>query len=347
MKVLITGCCGFLGTNVAIDFLKRGFSVYGFDNLSRYGSELNKSYLSPYENFEFYHGDIRKSEDIESVIIAIKPEIILHLAGQVAMTTSLLRPRYDFEVNTIGTINVLEAIRKYSKGTSIIYSSTNKVYGDMEYLNYKESETRYICSEYPDGFSEQLSLAFESPYGCSKGAAEQYILDYSKMFGISGIVLRHSSMYGGRQFATADQGWIGWFCRKAINQKLKLENSFEISGSGKQVRDLLHADDMCDLYYTLAKNASSLKGQVFNVGGGMKNSLSLLELFKNLNYKLDTELVFTQTAARKSDQKIFVADTNKLNRLTGWSPKVTYHEGLNKMLDWTYQMIETEKNDRN
>lgn len=251
------------------------------------------------------------------------------------MTVSLENPRLDFEVNVLGTFNLLEAVRKYCKDAIVIYSSTNKVYGDLAYLNYLEKDTRYIVLEYPNGFDERLNLDFHSPYGCSKGAADQYMLDYARMFGIPTVVFRHSSIYGGRQFATFDQGWVGWFCLQAL--RIKKEpgiEPFTISGNGKQVRDVLHAEDLVRCYFLAAENIEKTRGQAFNIGGGAENSLSLLELFALLEDMLSIKMRYIQTPWRKSDQKVFVADNSKARDCFGWQPVVTAREGIEKMLAW-------------
>lgn len=220
MKYLINGGCGFLGSNMAEYYLNIGDEVIVFDNLYRFGSEKNLEWLQSLDkNFRFIKGDVRNIYEIEKVIQEIKPDIIFHFAGQVAMTTSIENPYLDFEVNVKGTFNVLESIRKYSPDSIICFSSTNKVYGDLEYVKYEERKTRYEALDHPSGFNEKILLDFHSPYGCSKGAADQYMLDYARVFGLKTIVFRHSSIFGGRQFATFDQGWVGWFCQKAYEIK--------------------------------------------------------------------------------------------------------------------------------
>ena len=335
MKYLITGGCGFMGSNLAAEVLKRREELIIFDNLYRHGSYQNLEWLRSQGKFQFIHADIRNANDVEKTIKDVNPDVIFHLAGQVAMTTSIDNPRFDFEINAIGTFNLLEAIRKYSPESIIIYSSTNKVYGDLEQFHYKETDTRYICKEHPEGFDENLPLDFHSPYGCSKGVADQYMLDYYRIFGIRTVVFRHSSMYGERQFATYDQGWIGWFCEKAIETKKGiLKQPFTISGNGKQVRDILHADDVVSLYFKTVENIDKAKGQAFNIGGGMENSLSLLELFQILERELDVRLNYVKLPARKSDQKVFVADIKKVKNLIGWEPEVDKTKGIRMMLDW-------------
>jgi len=333
MRYLITGGCGFVGSNLAAEVLKLNEELFVFDNLYRTGSEKNLLWLKDKGEFKFYHLDIRNYNDVENVIKEIKPDIIFHLAGQVAMTTSINDPRMDFEVNVVGTHNVLEAVRKYSPKTSILYSSTNKVYGDLEYLNYEEMDTRYVCKEYPDGFDEKLPLDFHSPYGCSKGAADQYLLDYHRMYGINTVVFRHSSMYGGNQHPTYDQGWIGWFVQKAIEIKKGIsKESFTISGNGKQVRDVLHADDVTSLYFLASENIEKTKGQAFNIGGGIENSLSLLELFKLLEDELLIEMNYKKLPWRESDQKVFICDSAKALNFLGWKPNICRNEGVLRML---------------
>ena len=340
MKLLITGGCGFLGSNLAHEAIRRGDETVLFDNLSREGSEDNLNWLQNEGKVTFKRGDIRNEGEIGSLIREYRPEVIFHLAGQVAMTTSIADPLMDFQINALGTLNLLEAIRKHSPESAIIYSSTNKVYGDLEQFSYREAETRYECMEKPSGFDESTPLEFHSPYGCSKGAADQYMLDYARIFGLKAVVFRHSSMYGGRQFATYDQGWIGWFCQQALLSKEgKLKEPFTISGNGKQVRDLLHAEDMKRLYFLAVEKIDRVKGQVFNIGGGMKNSLSLLELFGLLEQILDTNLEYKKLSPRESDQKVFVADIAKAGECLGWKPEVGRENGIRMMLEWCQSFI--------
>lgn len=335
MKLLITGGCGFLGSNLASDALARGDELVLFDSLYRNGSRENLSWLQTLGNFKFEHGDIRNQNDITRVIQAFQPDAIFHLAGQVAMTTSIANPRLDFEVNVLGTVNLLEAVRLYCPNATVIYSSTNKVYGDLEQYSYVETETRYQCAEKPNGFDEQTQLEFHSPYGCSKGAADQYMLDYARIFGLKTVVFRHSSMYGGRQFATYDQGWVGWFCQKAVEaSKGDLKEPFTISGNGKQVRDVLHADDMKRLYLAAINNIGVSRGHVFNIGGGAHNSLSLLELFGILEAMLKIELKYKQLPVRESDQRVFIADINFAKKQLNWMPEVSVKDGIQSMVNW-------------
>lgn len=335
MKYLITGGCGFLGSNIASEILKRGDELVVFDSLYRHGSYQNLGWLRSEGEFEFIHGDIRNTNDVERTIKKHNPDVIYHLAGQVAMTTSIADPRMDFEVNVVGSFNLLNAVRLYSPESTIIYSSTNKVYGDLEQFEYEETDTRYRCIDKPNGFDENVNLDFHSPYGTSKGSADQYMLDFARIYGLKTVVFRHSSMFGGRQFATFDQGWLGWFTAQAVEiKKGTLKEPFTISGNGKQVRDLLYADDVVALYLEAAEKIETIKGQAFNVGGGIENSSSLLELFTFLENELDIKMTYTQLPFRESDQRVFVADISKAKNLIEWEPKVSKEEGIRKMIEW-------------
>ena len=337
MKLLITGGCGFLGSNLAAEALHRGDEVIIFDNLSRLGATDNQAWLSSQGEFRFVHADIRNQNDITRIVKETKPEAIFHLAGQVAMTTSIADPRKDFEINVVGSHNLLEAVREYSPESAVLYSSTNKVYGDLEQFTYTETDARFICNQHPNGFDENITLDFHSPYGCSKGSADQYMLDYARIFGLKTIVFRHSSMYGGRQFATYDQGWVGWFCQKAHETSKGSKHKFTISGNGKQVRDVLHAEDIVSLYFTALSKIDSVSGNAFNIGGGIEASLSLLELFTLLESITGVPLSYDILPPRESDQRVFVADATKALMMLGWRPKVGSKEGVIRMMEWVSQ----------
>jgi len=340
MKYLITGGCGFLGSNISSEILKQGHELIVFDSLYRFGSYQNLEWLRQQGEFHFIHGDIRNTNDVERMIQQNKPDVIYHLAGQVAMTTSIADPRMDFEVNVGGSFNLLNAVRLYSPESIIVYSSTNKVYGDLEQFEYRETDARYECIDKPNGFDESVNLDFHSPYGTSKGSADQYMLDFARIYGLKTVVFRHSSMFGGRQFATVEQGWLGWFTAKALEIKNNtLKESFTISGNGKQVRDLLYASDCVALYLAAADNIDRTQGQAFNIGGGMRNSSSLLELFSFLESELDIEMAYEKISVRESDQKVFVADISKATSIIGWKPKVDKETGIRKMLEWVSQAV--------
>lgn len=334
MKFLVTGGCGFLGSNLASEVLRRGHKLTVLDNMYRQGSEKNLAWLKTQGDFTHQHCDIRAASDVEDVVQKFQPDVVFHCAGQVAMTTSIERPHFDFSVNVIGGMNILEAVRKYCKNAIVTYSSTNKVYGDLEHIRYDETTTRYKAPDFAEGFDERMGLDFCSPYGCSKGAVDQYMLDYARIFGLKTIVFRHSSIYGGRQYPTFDQGWVGWFILKAMSQKKKQESSFTISGSGKQVRDLLFVDDILDCYFKAIENVSTVSGQAYNIGGGVQNSLSVLELVQHLEGLFDTKLKYELLPKRQSDQKIFIANNMKISQKTSWAPKISKEAGLKKMIEW-------------
>lgn len=350
MNILITGGCGFLGSNIAAHYLRLGSRVTVVDALFRLGGSLNADWLrglasSHGAELRLEHLDLADAAGVERVFTERGPfDYICHLGGQVAMTTSLSDPRRDFDTNVRGTFNVLEAMRTRSPGALLVYSSTNKVYGDLGHLSYAEQDLRYTVPSLPFGMDESTPLDFASPYGCSKGAADQYVREWSRSFGLRTAVFRHSSIYGGRQFASFDQGWIGWFCGRALAQASersagKAPTPFTIAGTGKQVRDVLHADDLVRLYAAAYERRDSLRGAIFNIGGGMENSLSLLELFALLRRQLglDFDLVYERTPRRLSDQDFFVADIRRAAAELGWRPQVDAATGVGRMLEWLRQ----------
>lgn len=349
MKILITGGCGFLGSNIAASYLESGDEVVVIDALFRHGSEANLEWLKGLPAdlpLAFYQGDLADHDVVKEVFGKHAPfDYICHLGGQVAMTTSLSDPRRDMMTNVVGTFNVLEAVRQFCPEALVAYSSTNKVYGDLEWLSYEEGDGRYSLPDYPNGLDECTPLDFASPYGCSKGAADQYVRDWNRNFGLNTVVFRHSSIYGGRQFATIDQGWIGWFCQKAVEQSKAYKEGrspepFTISGTGKQVRDVLHAEDLVRLYRAAYENKEHESRQVFNIGGGIENSLSLLELFDLLQEltAMPEPMVFERLPRRQSDQDFFVADVRKAQSILQWYPRVSSQQGISKMIEWTNAM---------
>jgi len=335
MRYLITGGCGFLGSNLASRVLADGDELFVLDNLYRSGTGQNLAWLREQGAFTFFHSDIRSAHDVERAVQLSRPDVVFHLAGQVAMTTSIENPRLDFETNVTGGINLLESVRRHAPQALVTYSSTNKVYGDLETLDYQEQRTRYVATAFPQGFSEDLRLDFRSPYGCSKGAVDQYMLDYARIYGLRTVVFRHSSVFGTRQFSTVDQGWIGWFVRQAVDaRRAQGETPFTISGNGKQVRDVLFASDLVECYFAAVRHADRAAGQAFNIGGGPDNSLSLLELFAFLEQELDVTLAYTQLPWRQSDQRVYVSDIRKAAALLDWAPALTRDEGLRSMVAW-------------
>jgi len=340
VKLLVTGGCGFLGSNLSAAALERGAELMVFDNLSRTGSAQNLDWLRGQGEFTHVHGDIRNVNDVTRTIRDFKPDAVFHVAGQVAMTTSIANPRLDFEINAMGSLNVLEAVRDHAPEAAVLYSSSNKVYGDLEYLDYQETDTRYVDPAHPQGLDESTPLEFQSPYGCSKGAADQYMQDFARVYGLKTLVFRHSSMYGSRQFGTFDQGWIAWFCSQAVKASQGLlDKPFTIAGNGKQVRDVLEARDMSRLYFAGLEHIDRAKGHVLNVGGGMDNSLSLLELFAMLEEMTGAALHYDKLPARFSDQRIFVADLAKTTALLDWTPQVSAREGIGNAVSWARQIM--------
>jgi|CZKM01.1.fsa_nt_gi CDP-paratose 2-epimerase len=344
-KALVTGGCGFVGSNVAARLRQQGWQVTLLDNLSRLGAADNLRWLLSFGGIEFVHGDTRNFSDVDRVIERVQPHALFHLAGQVAMTTSMSDPRRDFETNVLGSFNVLESVRLRKLQTAIVYASSNKVYGELHGLVLQEERLRYTAPDLPQGINEATPLDFQTPYGCSKGAADQYMLDYARVFGLNTVVFRHSTIFGGRQFSTFDQGWVGWFCQQALASKQDPKREpFTISGNGKQVRDLLFVDDAVSCYLAAVQRIAAVRGQAFNIGGGMANSCSLLELFEHLERRLDVRLRYRRLPWRHSDQRFFVADISKARRLLRWQPQVGKEAGLEMMLEWVRRDgLSTEK----
>jgi len=341
MKWLITGGCGFVGSNLANALMQDGEEVLILDSLYRKGSSNNLNWLRSHfgeSSFRFFQADIKDTDSVTRIIDELRPDVIAHLAGQVAMSTSITQPRLDFEVNAGGTLNVLEAVRLHSPNTIVLYSSTNKVYGSLDQVRTVELETRYILPDYPLGLDEDIPQDGHSPYGCSKLAADQYTRDYSRIYGIPTVVFRHSSMYGARQFATYDQGWIGWFCQKSVEAAQQGHEPFSISGNGKQVRDVLHATDLISVYRLATANISTTSGRIYNIGGGVENSLSLLELFKLLEKINGYPVRYYELEWRPGDQRVFIANTTRANHDFGWSPKVDKETGIRRMLEWCIEI---------
>jgi CDP-paratose 2-epimerase len=338
-NALVTGGCGFIGSNVAARLNQEGWRVALFDNLSRHGSAENRAWLATQGQFDFTHGDVRNPSDVDRVISRVQPDAIVHVAGQVAMSTSLQDPRRDFETNVVGSMNVLESVRRAKLASTIVYSSSNKVYGELNGVELREEALRYSAPRWPEGLDESVPLDFQTPYGCSKGAADQYMLDYARVFGLNTVVFRHSTVFGGRQFATFDQGWVGWFCQQALATKKEPgREPFTISGDGKQVRDVLFVEDAVACYLAAIQHNQSVRGQVFNIGGGMNNSCSLLELFQLLEDLLSIKLKYERLPWRHSDQKFFVANIDKARRLLQWQPRVSREDGVKRMLAWAEQI---------
>jgi CDP-paratose 2-epimerase len=330
VKVVIVGGAGFIGSNAAVRFMREGHAVAVIDDLSRVGTDKNLAWLREQGLSDFSKTDIRDAKALDAALAPHRDaRAVLHLAAQVAVTTSVVDPRTDFEINALGTFNVLEATRKHCPGALVVFASTNKVYGGLEHLEVKEVNGRYQLTSRPHGISETEPLDFHSPYGCSKGAADQYVIDYSRIYGLRTVALRQSCIYGRRQFGVEDQGWVAWFTIAA-----KQGRPITIYGDGKQVRDALFVDDLVDLYATCIAKADTVSGKAYNVGGGPENQLSLLELLADLENKYQVTIPRTFSATRPGDQPVFVADIRKAERELGWRPKTSVPEGVAILAQW-------------
>jgi CDP-paratose 2-epimerase len=330
-KTLITGGAGFIGCNAAKRFIERGHHVVVLDNLSRKGTEDNLQWLrQTCGEFTFEKLDIRDRAAMEDVFARHRDvDNVLHLAGQVAVTTSVTNPREDFDINALGTFNVLEAIRLQNIKPKLLFSSTNKVYGGMEEIRTHEANGKYQYTDYTKGIGEDVNLDFHSPYGCSKGAAEQYVRDYSRIYGIPTIVFRQSCMYGLRQLGMEDQGWVAWFVICCV-----LDRDLTIFGDGKQVRDALFSEDLLDAYEAAFNNIDKTAGKIYNVGGGPDNQLSLRELIAYLEGFSGKKMKVGYSDWRPGDQPVFVCNIEKAHREFGWAPKTSLKQGIHLLYDW-------------
>ena len=326
MNILITGGLGFIGLNSAIKFSENN-KVHIIDNLSRKGNLQNYELIKNNKNIELHVKDIRNFFDMEKVFTSIRPDVIIHLAGQVAVTFSVNDPREDFEINALGTFNILECMRKYTPDSILLFSSTNKVYGNYE-TEITELEKKYAYQNV-DGITESTPLDFHSPYGCSKGSADQYVRDYHRIYGLKTVVLRQSCIYGENQFGIEDQGWVAWFTIASNFGK-----KFFIFGDGKQVRDILYVGDLVDLYEKIIDNIDLCAGEIYNVGGGPNNTLSLLELIDYLQSQNSSSLNYSYDEWRLGDEKIYVSDITKLKETIGWEPSTSVHSGLKILDSW-------------
>lgn len=330
-KWIITGGAGFIGCHAAARLHEAGHHVVIIDNLSRRGADMNLAWLREQGITDFVKADVRDYGAIREVVARhADADVVLHLASQVAVTTSVLDPRADFEVNALGTFNVLEAVRTAAAGgPAVLYSSTNKVYGDLEHIRVVKRGDRYAYEDHENGVSEREPLDFHSPYGCSKGAGDQYVRDYARIYNMKTVTFRQSCIYGSRQFGIEDQGWIAWFCVAATMGK-----PFTIYGDGRQIRDTLWIGDLIDAYLSAWERIDSVSGEVFNIGGGPANTLSLLELVAALEQSFGRSLNPGYADWRPGDQRVFVADIRKAEKLLQWSPKVSTQDGIERLITW-------------
>ncbi len=337
MKIIITGGAGFIGSNAAKSFSDKGCEILIIDDLSRSGSELNLKWLNEKGvNFKFHKIDITDPLKIENIFKKNRVDVILHLAAQVAVTTSIIEPRRDFEINALGTFNLLEAMRKYQPESIFLNASTNKVYGKLTGFKVIEKKNKYVLKTNSNGVSENTPVDFYSPYGCSKGAADQYCIDYARIYGLKIVSFRQSCIYGTRQFGIEDQGWVAWFIIAHL-----LDRRISVYGNGKQVRDILFVDDLIRAYDSAINHITQIPGQVFNIGGGKSNALSILE-FLNIVEKLSEKKVnYSFADWRSGDQPLFISDNTKAASLINWRPETDYKTGIKIIFEWIKNNINT------
>jgi CDP-paratose 2-epimerase len=330
-QYLVTGGAGFIGSNYVHRLVQRGEKVTIYDNLSRAGAPRNVAWLEETfgkNAFKLIVGDLRDAKLLTEA--ARDADVIAHLAGQVAVTTSVNNPRDDFECNALGTFNALEAARLSGRDPVFIYSSTNKVYGGMDDVEVVEEATRWRYRDLTEGCTEAQPLDFHSPYGCSKGTGDQYVRDYARIYGLRSVVFRQSAIYGIRQFGVEDQGWMAWFVIAAV-----MERPITIYGDGKQVRDMLWVEDLIAAYDLAIENIDLAKGQVFNMGGGVENTISVWSEFApRLEKLLGKRIEYARGDWRPGDQRVFYADARKAKRELGWGPKIGIEEGIERLFEW-------------
>ena len=331
-RILITGGAGFVGSNLAHSYLADGYSVTIFDNFSRAGVEQNWEWLSSQHSSKvrLIRADV---EDEAAVAAAVKnADFVFHFAAQVAVTTSLLDPLGDFGTNVRGTLNVLEAVRKAPRAPGILYTSTNKVYGSLSDVAMRKGKSRYEPESEnlrSTGVDETKPLEFHSPYGCSKGAADQYVLDYARCYGLRSIVFRMSCIYGPRQCGTEDQGWVAHFLMRALHGE-----PVTIYGDGMQVRDILYVDDLLNAFRLAMSYMDQVRGQAFNIGGSPAHTISLLELVGVMEDLLGAKPDVRFAKWRKGDQRYYVSDIRKFRQATGWQPTVAVKDGVSRLHQW-------------
>jgi CDP-paratose 2-epimerase len=336
--VLITGGAGFIGSNLADRLLRLGRPVMILDNLSRAGVEHNVRYLRDTygDRVEVHVGDVRNKDLVEK--LAARSESIFHLAAQVAVTTSLTDPASDFETNLRGTLNVLEAARRQDPLPPVLFTSTNKVYGDLRDVELIPVGKRHVPRDHGtrvSGISEARPLDFHSPYGCSKGAADQYVLDYARMYGLPGVVFRTSCIYGRRQLGTEDQGWVAHFALQMLR-----DGWLTVYGDGRQVRDILYIDDLLDAMLLAREHIEAVAGKAFNIGGGPANTVSLLELIERLSELSGVQPEIRYGPRRKGDQSYYVSDIHRFSQATGWTPRVSAQRGVPRLYHWILENVQ-------
>ena len=329
-SILITGGAGFIGVNAAIHFAKLGWQVDILDNLSRRGTDQNLDWLLQ-QNYDikFHKTDIRDFDPLVDVVKTLLPDMVLHLAAQVAVTTSYINPREDFEINALGSFNIMEAVRIAAPDSFVVYASTNKVYGGMESVPVSLESKGYFFTDLPEGVSETQPLDFHSPYGCSKGVADQYVIDYARIYGLKTCSFRQSCIYGVRQFGIEDQGWVAWFSIAAL-----LNKQITLYGDGWQTRDVLNVNDLVAAYEAAWNNRDAIRGEAFNIGGGSSNTLCLRDLLTFLEEELSIEISPRFAESRPGDQPAFICDIRKARSLLGWRPSIGVEKGVRDLIGW-------------
>ena len=335
-RALVFGGAGFIGSNLSKNLLESDYKLTVFDSLARRGSERNLQWLKQIDTekkMTFIHGDVRDFAAVQDAVE--EADEVFHLAAQVAVTTSVDSPRTDFEINALGTLNVLEAVRTSGRKTPIVFTSTNKVYGGLEDIRTVEGEFRYELCDVPFGVPESRPLDFHSPYGCSKGAADQYVRDYSRIYDIPAVVFRMSCIYGPRQFGNEDQGWVAHFMIAAATGK-----PITIYGDGKQVRDVLFVEDLVRALRTAVEKIDVTAGQIYNIGGGPENALAVWSEFGGLLAELKGDRIPVKFAGwRPGDQPCYISDVRKAGVEMGWQPRINKRAGITKLWEWVSSNI--------
>jgi CDP-paratose 2-epimerase len=330
-RILVTGGAGFIGSNLVSNLLSDKFDVIVFDALLRRGSQDNIAWLQQHpqnSRLQMVNGDVRNFKAVQAAVA--HADVIFHLAGQVAVTSSVSDPRTDFEINALGTFNLLEAVRLSGRRPTIVFSSTNKVYGAMDDITIVEERHRYRLRDFPDGIPESQPLDLHSPYGCSKGAADQYVRDYARVYDLPTVLFRLSCIYGPRQFGTEDQGWIAHFINSALNRR-----PITIYGNGKQVRDVLFVEDLVRAFRLAANSIDGVAGEVFNVGGGPSNTISVWAEFEEFLTELAGQKIEVNFADwRPGDQLCYVSDIRKVAERLGWRPTTDKTTGIRQLWGW-------------
>ena len=330
MKIVVSGALGFVGVNLSVFLLKRGFEVIGIDNKFKDLGSYNNQQLFEKNGGKLFHVDIRNNNDVEHFFKNNDNiDVVYNLAAQVAFKNSIENPRLDFEINALGTLNFLESIRLFSPNSIFIQASTNQVYGNVNGIKLKEFNKRYDYEDLPFGIPESYPLDFLSPYGCSKGASDLYTIDYSRCFDLKTVVTRFGGIYGDHQYSYQDHGWVSFMTNMVLNNK-----SFNRFGHGKQVRDILYVTDIVNALYTCISKIDNVNGKAINIAGGPENSISVLELLDLLEELTGNKEKSIINPMRKADKLVAYLDIRRAEKLLGWKPKISKRDGISKLISW-------------